>query len=213
MVTVKQHQTLRVDMLRPALLITAALLVTSTTAQAHIGVGDATGFIHGFGHPLSGIDHILAMAAVGLFAAHLGGRALWLVPLSFVSMMIAGGAFGLADVHLPFVEVGIGLSVVVLGVAVATGFHTPTAAAMALVGFFAIFHGHAHGAEMPESASGFEYGGGFVLATAILHACGIGIGLLVGRLPGAYGTRVLQVTGSAMALIGIAILTGGAMSK
>jgi urease accessory protein len=206
MVTVKQHQTLRVNMLRPALLITAALLVTSTTAQAHTGVGDATGFIHGFGHPLSGIDHILAVVA-------LGGRALWLVPLSFVSMMIAGGAFGLADVHLPFVEVGVGLSVVVLGVAVATGFHTPTAAAMALVGFFAIFHGHAHGAEMPESASGFEYGGGFVLATAILHACGIGIGLLVGRLPGAYGTRVLQVTGSAMALIGIAILTGGAMSK
>jgi urease accessory protein len=194
------------SMFRLALTI-AALLITST-AQAHTGVGDTNGFVHGFAHPISSIDHILAMVAVGLLAAHLGGRALWLVPLSFVSMMSVGGAFGMAGVGLPFVEIGIGLSVVILGLAVAWGFQIPTAAAMALVGFFAIFHGHAHGAEMPESASGLAYGVGFVLATATLHACGIGLGLLVGRMSEAYGNRVLQMTGSAMALVGIAILTG-----
>jgi urease accessory protein len=194
------------SMFRLALTI-AALLITST-AQAHTGVGDTNGFVHGFTHPISGVDHILAMLAVGLFAAHLGDRALWLVPLSFVSMMTVGGAFGMAGVDLPFVEIGIGLSVVVLGLAVAWGFHIPTAAAMALVGFFAIFHGHAHGAEMPESASGLAYGVGFVLATATLHAGGIGLGLSVGRMSEAYGNRILQITGSAMALAGIAISIG-----
>jgi len=185
-----------------------ALLIAATVAQAHIGVGDTIGFVHGFTHPISGIDHILAMVAVGLFAAQLGGRALWLVPLAFVTMMGVGGAFGMAGANLPFVEIGLGLSVVVLGVAVATGFHLPTAGAMALVGFFAIFHGHAHGAEMPEFASGLEYGLGFVLATATLHASGISLGLLIGRLRDSDGDRILQVTGSAMALAGIGILTG-----
>jgi len=185
-----------------------ALLIAATAAQAHTGVGDAIGFVHGLTHPISGIDHVLAMVAVGLFAAHLGGRALWLVPLAFVAMMAVGGAFGMAGANLPFVEIGLGLSVVVLGVAVATGFHLPTAGAMALVGFFAVFHGHAHGAEMPEFASGLEYGLGFVLATATLHASGISLGLLIGRLSDAYGDRILQVTGSAMALAGIGILTG-----
>ena len=189
-------------------LTVAALLITSSAASAHTGIGDTSGFIHGFTHPISGIDHVLAMVAVGLFAAHLRGRALWLVPLSFVSMMIVGGAFGMTGVNLPFVEIGIGLSVVVLGVAVAFGSHIPTAAAMALVAFFAVFHGHVHGAEMPGSASGFEYGVGFVLATATLHACGIGLGLLVGRMSDAYDTRILRVTGCSMALAGVAILTG-----
>jgi urease accessory protein len=190
------------------LALTIAALLIASTAHAHTGVGDTNGFVHGFTHPISGIDHILAMIAVGLFAAHLGGRALWLVPLSFVSMMTIGGAFGMAGVDLPFVEIGIGLSVVVLGLAVAWSFHIPTAGAMALVGFFAIFHGYAHGAEMPESVSGLAYGVGFVLATATLHACGIGLGLSVGQMSAAYGNRILQVTGSAMALAGIAILIG-----
>ena len=185
-----------------------ALVVASTAAYAHTGVGDTNGLIHGFTHPISGIDHILAMVAVGLFAAHLGGRALWLVPLSFVSMMVLGGALAMAGINLPLVEIGIGLSVVVLGIAVAFGFHIPAAAAMVLVGFFAIFHGHAHGAEMPDFTSGLEYGIGFVLATASLHALGIGMGLLIGRLSNTYGTRILRVTGSAMAVAGIAILTG-----
>jgi urease accessory protein len=190
-----------------ALALVAALLASSA-AQAHVGIGDTSGFAHGFMHPMSGIDHILAMVAVGLFAAHLGRHALWLVPLSFVSMMIVGGALGMAGVPLPFVEIGIGLSVVVLGLAVATSFHVTTAIAMALAGFFAIFHGHAHGAEMPETASGLEYGAGFVLATATLHAIGIGLGLAIGKLSEAYGRRILQAAGGAMALTGIAILAG-----
>jgi urease accessory protein len=148
------------------------------------------------------------MVAVGLFAAHLGARALWMVPLAFVGMMIIGGALGMAGVPLPLVEVGIGLSVVVLGIAVAASFNLPTAAAMALVGFFAIFHGHAHGAEMPDTASGLEYGAGFVVATATLHAIGIGLGLAFGRMSQTFGRRILQTAGAAMAITGVAILTG-----
>src|SRR4051794_25073867 len=147
-------------MSRLALPVAALLISVASAAQAHTGIGDTAGFAHGFAHPLGGIDHVVVMVAVGLFAARLGGRALWLVPLSFVSVMIAGGALGMAGIDVPFVEFGIGLSVVVLGLAVAFGLHLPTAAAMALVGVFAIFHGHAHGAEMPESASGLIYGAG-----------------------------------------------------
>jgi urease accessory protein len=194
-------------MLHRALMI-VGLLLTSTAAYAHTGVGDTTGFAHGFSHPISGLDHVLVMVAVGLFAAHLGGRALWLVPLSFVSMMVVGGAVGMAGIELPFVEIGIALSVIVLGAAVAFGLHLPTIAAMALVGLFAIFHGHAHGMEMPESASGLAYAAGFVIAPAMLHICGIGLGLLLGRLGEARGTRISRVVGGAMSVTGVAILVG-----
>jgi urease accessory protein len=187
-----------------AILSIIVLLLAATGAQAHVGVDDTNGFVHGFMHPIGGIDHVLVMVAVGLFAAHLGGRALWLVPASFVSMMIVGGIIGMTGVGLPFVEVGIGLSVVILGLAVAIGYRLPVAAAMAMVGLLAIFHGHAHGVEMPDSASGV----GFVLATASLHAVGIGLGLGIGKLSEAHGTHVLRLAGSAMALAGIAILTG-----
>ena len=189
-------------------LLPAALLFLSSAAQAHTGVGDTNGFAHGFLHPIGGIDHVLVMVAVGLFAVHLGGRALWLVPLSFVSMMIIGGALGMAGVELPFVGIGIGLSVVILGIAVAFGVNLPTVAAMAMVGLFAIFHGHAHGAEMPESVSGLGYAAGFVIATATLHVCGIGLGLLLGKLSEAQGTRVSRLAGSAMAVAGFAVLAG-----
>ncbi len=140
-------------MFRLLSLAAALLTAAATAAHAHTGVGSTAGLLHGFAHPLGGIDHVLVMVAVGLFAAQLGGPALWLVPLSFVSLMILGGIFGMAAVGLPFVEIGIGLSVVVLGFAVAFRLHIPIALAMALVGLFAIFHGYAHGAEMPESAS------------------------------------------------------------
>jgi len=195
-------------MSRLVLPIAALLTVAATAAEAHTGVGTVNGLAYGFAHPLGGVDHVLVMVAVGLFAAHLGGRALWLAPLAFVSMMVVGGAFGMAGVGLPFVEIGIGLSVVILGLAVASGLHLPTAGAMALVGFFAMFHGHAHGAEMPETASGLAYAAGFVLATASLHVLGIGLGLAIGRMGEAFGQRALQVTGSAIALAGIAVLAG-----
>ena len=184
----------------------AALLIGSTAAQAHTGVVDPAGFAHGLMHPISGIDHVLPMIAVGLFAALLGGRALWLVPASFVAMMGAGGVLGVAAVNVPFAEIGIGLSVVALGSAVALRLNMRLAMAMLFVGFFAVFHGYAHGAEMPESASGFEYGLGFMLATALLHACGIGLGWAIATMSEVRGRRIAQAAGGGMALAGIAVL-------
>ena len=190
--------------------IVALFLVAawSHAASAHVGVGGANGFVHGFSHPLSGVDHILAMVAVGVFAAHLGGRARWLVPLTFISVLAVAGLVGMPGVNLPFVEIGIGLSVVVLGLVVASQLSLPVVAAMALVGFFALFHGHAHGAEMPESASGLAYGVGFVCATALLHAIGVGLGIGIERLGKQYSQTVVQAGGGAMALTGVAILAG-----
>jgi urease accessory protein len=198
---------LGVTMSRLALSL-VAMLIATTTAHAHTGVGDTHGLVHGFAHPMGGIDHVLVMVAVGLFAAQLGGRALWLVPLSFVAMMAIGGGFGMAGVALPVAELGIVLSVVVLGVAVAARLHVPTVVAMMLVGFFALFHGHAHGAEMPSAASALVYGIGFVLGTASLHAAGIGLGLAAGKAGEVFGNRILKAAGSAMALAGVAILAG-----
>ena len=126
-------------------LIAIPLALVPAVASAHVGVGDTNGFVHGFSHPLSGLDHILAMVAVGLFAVRLGGRALWLVPLTFVSVVAVAGVLGMAGVGLPYVEIGIGISLIVLGTAIALQLNIPTLAAMGLVGFFAIFHGHATG--------------------------------------------------------------------
>jgi urease accessory protein len=195
-------------MARRFVLAALTLLITAAAAEAHTGVGSTMGFIHGLGHPFSGLDHILAMVAVGLFAANLGGRALWLVPLSFVAMMAVGGALGVAGVDMPFVEIGIAASVIVLGLAVAMQWNLPVAGAMALVGFFSLFHGHAHGAEMPTDASGLAYGVGFVLATAILHLIGIGLGLGIGMLAKATSKRTMQAGGAVMSLAGAAMLTG-----
>ena len=190
------------------LLISAVAALLPTVAFAHTGIGNTAGFSHVFLHPLGGFDHVLAMVAVGLFAAHLGGRALWLVPTAFVSMMAAGGALGMAGIAMPYVEIGIALSVVVLGATLALGLSMPTALAMILVGFFAIFHGHAHGAEMPETSSGLAYGVGFVFATALLHAVGIGLGIGLGKLRGITGRRIRQIAGGGAALVGIGMLAG-----
>jgi urease accessory protein len=184
-------------------LLAVLFALAPSLAFGHVSVGDTSGIAHGFMHPMGGVDHILAMGAVGLFAARLGGRALWLVPLSFVAMMASGGALGMAGVALPYVEIGIGLSIVVLGIAVAIRVNPRVVIAMALVGFFAVFHGHAHGAEMPETTSGFAYAAGFILATAMLHAIGVGLGILMGT-----ERRITQIAGSAMALAGVTILGG-----
>ncbi len=191
-------------MLRLSCFVLSTLLMRAP-ALAHTSIGDTTGFAHGFMHPVGGVDHVLVMVAVGLFAAMLGGRALWLVPASFVAMMAVGGAFGRAGVGIPFIEIGIGVSVVMLGVAVALHLNMRAAAAMAFVGFFAIFHGHAHGAEMPDT--GFDFGLGFVLATALLHVAGIGLGLAIGRMNELHSRRVGQAAGGGVALAGVAILT------
>jgi urease accessory protein len=189
-------------------LLAVAVTLVPTIASAHVGVGDTHGFVHGLSHPLSGLDHILVMVAVGLFAANLGGRALWLVPLTFVSTMAIASVLGMAGLGLPYVEIGIGMSVVVLGLAIAFRLNISTLAAMGLVGFFAIFHGYAHGAEITVSASGLAYGVGFVCSTALLHAVGIGLGLTIGYAGQTQSRRIIQVGGGAMAIAGIAILSG-----
>ena len=183
----------------------AILVAIPGAALAHPG-HDAGGFAHGLVHPLGGLDHVLAMVAVGLYAALPGGRALWLVPATFVGVMAIGGALGAAGYPLPYVETGIALSVIVLGLAVALRVSLPTLGAMALAGLFAIFHGHTHGAEMPLGVSGVTYAAGFMLATALLHGAGIAIGLVAGRLAEHGGWRVAQAAGGAMALAGIALL-------
>lgn len=191
-----------------ALLAVPLLALTAGVAQAHTGVGDASGFALGFMHPIGGLDHILAMVMVGVFAAQLGGRAVWLVPASFVAVMALGGASGLAGIPVPFVEFGIGLSVVVLGAVVAFKLRAAVPLAMALVGFFAIFHGYAHGAEMPEDAGGLAYGAGFMLATALLHAAGVGLGLAVGSWRGASSDVIVRSAGAVVAVAGVGLVAG-----
>lgn len=164
-------------------ILTTALMMMAMmgVAQAHPDSGQAIGFSHGFIHPLGGWDHIVAMVAVGFFAATLGGRAVWAVPTTFVVMMTVGGAWGMAAMPLPFVEIGILASVVVLtGVAVLR-WNASLYSAMALCGFFAVFHGYAHGAEMPTEASGLTYALGFVLATSLLHVAGLAVGMFAAR--------------------------------
>lgn len=192
----------------PILAIAALAALVPSVAFAHTGVGDTSGFAHGFLHPITGLDHVLAMVMVGVFAYQLGGRALWLVPATFVAVMAIGGALGVAGIGVPFVEAGIALSVIVLGAVVAFRVKLPTALAMAVVGLFAIFHGHAHGSEMPENAAGAAYGLGFLLATALLHAAGIGLGFLLGWAAERKGALVTRTAGAAAAVAGIAILAG-----
>ncbi len=191
-----------------ASLLALTLVALPTAAFAHTGVGDTAGFVHGFMHPVGGLDHVLAMVAVGVFAAVLGGRALLLVPLSFVGMMAMGFLLGLGGVELPLVELGIALSAVVIGAAAAWGRPMPVAGAMALVGLFAVFHGHAHGAEMPADAGGFDYALGFVLATALLHLAGIAAALGAARFTGRLGRPLARLAGGVFALGGVGVLAG-----
>jgi urease accessory protein len=177
------------------------LLLLPSLAQAHPGLpGHAHGFSHGLLHPLTGLDHICAMVAVGLWAAQRGGRALWLVPATFVSVMIIGGTLGMGKVGIPYVEQGIAASVLVLGILIAAAIRLPVTASMAIVGLFALFHGYAHGAEMPDTASGFAYGIGFIVATASLHLAGLGLGLTAKRFASAQSIRYV---GGAIAACGV----------
>ncbi|WP_332688586.1 HupE/UreJ family protein [Devosia sp.] len=190
------------------LLALAILALSPTLAFAHTGAGHAAGFFHGFEHPIGGLDHVLAMVAVGVFAYVLGGRALWLVPLSFVGMMVVGFALGLAQVDMPFVELGIALSSVVIGAAAAMGRPMPVALAMGMVGAFAVFHGHAHGAEMPADSSGLTYAAGFVAATALLHLSGLAATAGIAKGIGRYGKFAAQIAGGLFALGGAGLLAG-----
>jgi urease accessory protein len=190
-----------------SLLIASAVLVP-TAAFAHPGHRPEIGLVAGFLHPLTGIDHILGMVAVGVFAAVLGGRALWLVPLSFVGMMAVGFLLGAGGVELPFVELAIGLSSVVIGAVAARGKPMPVTTAMALVGAFAIFHGHAHGAEMPADAGGLQFALGLMSATALLHIAGIAGAIGMTRLAGRWGRPLARIAGLAFAIGGFGVLAG-----
>ena len=157
--------------------IVASLLLPSI-AFAHAEPGAASGFGAGLAHPVSGADHVLAMVSVGLWGAQLGAPAMWLLPVAFPMVMALGGALGLLGVPLPGVEIGIALSAICLGIAVLAEARPPPAVAAGLVAFFAIFHGYAHGAELPPGGNGLAYSVGFVVATGLLHAVGIAIGLI-----------------------------------
>ncbi len=173
--------------------------------MAHTGEGAAGGFTAGFLHPLFGWDHVVAMVAVGLWGAVLGAPALWILPVVFPVVMALGGALGVAGVPLPAVETGIALSGVVLGLLVAFAVRAPLWVAAVIVGAFAVFHGHAHGTELPAAADPIAYAVGFVIATGLLHLGGIAIGLLWGNPVGSWAVRG---AGAVVAAVGTAFLTG-----
>lgn len=178
-------------------LATVALL--SQPALAHEQAGITGGFASGLLHPLTGLDHMIAMVAVGIWGAQLGAPAIWVLPVTFPIVMAIGGVMGILKLPLPFQEPAIALSALVLGAAVAIRLKTPFAVAAAIVAVFAIFHGYAHGAELPHAANPLAYGIGFVVATGLLHLCGISIGLLL-RWP--IGERLIRGMGAAIALLG-----------
>lgn len=179
------------------------LLVAVEPVLAHDQQGQARGFLTGFLHPLSGPDHVLAMIAVGLWGAQLGAPAMWLLPVTFPMVMAVGGFIGLVGIPLPGVEIGIALSALLLGLMVASEAKPSLVIAAAIVGFFAIFHGHAHGTELPAGQSGLAYSGGFVVATGGLHAIGIVVGL-VHKWPS--GRTALRAAGVVVALAGLGFL-------
>ena len=178
--------------------ICAAVLLLPAAASAHlIGAGAPHGeFFAGFAHPLSGFDHILAMGAVGLLAAHRTPSRVWLLPAAFVAAMILGFAIASAGIALPWIEFGIAGSIAALGLAIVFGERIPVWACVALIALCAVLHGHAHGTEAVSLANPFLYAGGFALATAALHGAGIGIGVLLKR------TRLIEAAGYGLAVIG-----------
>jgi urease accessory protein len=178
----------------------AAILVTAAMpALAHTGHHSTSGFLAGFSHPLGGLDHVLAMVSVGLFAALLGGQALWALPASFSAMMLMGGVLSLAGIEVPALEFGIIASVIILGALVSLGRSWPIGVAMALVGIFAVFHGYAHGAEIPAGVGTTLY----TLASMLLHGLGIAFGVVTARQ-----AHIGRLTGAAVAVAGIVLLVG-----
>jgi urease accessory protein len=183
-----------------AILAATAVILAPRVAFAHVGVSPAHDLLHGIEHPLTGLDHVLAMFAVGLWAAQRGGRALWVVPLTFVGVMTIGGALGISHVWIPFAEQGIVFSVIILGLFVAAAVRLPIGVSAAAIGVFALAHGYAHGVEIPSSASGISYALGFAAATALLHAAGISLGLAIERVR---WTALVRLAGTAVAICGL----------
>jgi len=175
-------------------------LLTGPPVQAHTGTGTVSGFQSGLAHPFFGLDHLLAMLAVGIWGAQMGGRPVWTLPMTFPIIMALGGLFGMSGFSLPHVEMGIAVSVLALGSAIACAWKPAEWLALGLIAVFAIFHGYAHGVELPRSADPASYAAGFVIATGLIHVVGIGIGLLLGGL---FHGRVAQGLGTGIALAGL----------
>jgi urease accessory protein len=192
---------MRNTMRRFPLLLTLAVALTglSTPALAHIG-GHAGGFTNGLAHPFYGLDHVLVMVAVGLWASQLGRPALWLLPLTFPVVMLIGAGIGMSGIAFPWLETGIAGTVITLGAVIALALRPRVVASVALIGLFALFHGFEHGASLPAHGTALTYGAGFVLATLVLHAAGIGLGLAA-RYP-----LALRSAGGAIAAAGLVIL-------
>ncbi len=184
-------------------LISAVILFWASSACAHVEQGQAAGFWTGLQHPWSGLDHILAMIAVGLWGAQLGNPALWVLPVTFPMVMAFGAMMGLLGIPVPGIEVGIAVSAILLGIMVLAEVRPDLTIAAVLVGFFAIFHGHAHGTELPPGQSGLLYSMGFVIATGVLHGVGISIGL-IHRWPA--GRIALRAAGGFIAVMGVIFL-------
>jgi urease accessory protein len=195
-----------VPILAAAALAAVATIAGIVPALAHNGGDIAGGFVGGFTHPLTGPDHVAAMVAVGLWGAVLGPPALWLLPVAFPLVMAFGGVLGIVGVPLPRVEAGIALSAIVLGLMVAFAVRAPLIVAVAAVAVFAVFHGYAHGAELPPGSDAVAFSAGFVTATGLLHLGGIGLGLTARR---PLGRTAVRLAGAAIAVAGLVFLTYG----
>lgn len=188
-------------------IVAVVALCTPTLLLAHDGASLPYGsFIGGLSHPVLGIDHFLAMVSVGILSAQIGGRAIWTVPATFVGVMAFGGVLGYVDVGLSAIEIGIAISVLALGIAIAADRKLPLSLAMTAVGFFAIFHGYAHGAEMPTVANSVTYAAGFLTGTAALHLFGVLLGDIARR--NVHGNTVLRLSGGLIAASGTFFLVG-----
>jgi urease accessory protein len=193
--------------LKRVLLLAAGVALTmsalSSPAMAHVGHASSSGFAHGFSHPFSGLDHLLAMVAVGLWAAQLGRPAYLILPLTFPLVMAAGAVLGIAGLPLPWVESAMAASVLILGAMVALTLKPSLTASVTLIGLFAFMHGHSHGTELPHAVSAATYAAGFLTGTLMLHAVGLAIGGLSRWPRAAVG---LRAAGAAVAAIGVLLL-------
>jgi urease accessory protein len=178
----------------------SSLFFSPGSAHAHMQQSEAAGFLTGLLHPISGLDHVLAMIAVGLWGAQLGAPAIWVLPVAFPLVMAMGAVLGFLGLAVPGIEYGIAASAILLGASVAFELRPPIVIAALLIGVFAIFHGHAHGTELPPGQSALLYSMGFVIATGCLHALGIGIGAVHGWT---WGQKLLRTAGAAVAMGGV----------
>ena len=187
---------------RFASLFAVCAILFPSLAFAHVGLGEQQGFLFGLSHPFSGFDHLVAMIAIGLWAAQLGGNARWAVPLGFVTVMACSGILSTYVPPLPFVESGITLSLLILGLLIAATVRLPVMVSILIAAIFAVFHGSAHGAELPPNMSALSYVSGFVTATALLHLSGIGIASLLNKYE---RSQWLRLTGVTVVLCGLAL--------